>query len=63
LRQIKGGSEPLGDRIERLFLSFLSRLPSADEAERFSKALGGPGPDWEGAAWALVNSTEFMTRH
>jgi len=63
LRRIGRGLEPLQERIEILFLAFLSRRPDADEAARFAAFLAGAAPDWEGAAWALLNSTEFMTRH
>jgi hypothetical protein len=53
-------------RIEELFLMTLSRPPRAREAEallaRVRKA--GEGPRiYEDIFWALLNSTEFVTRH
>lgn len=51
-------------RIDELFLAALSRPPDADERARFTRHVSGREDDaYEDVLWALVNSTEFMTRH
>jgi hypothetical protein len=54
-------------RIEELFLMTLSRPPKARETEallaRVRKAGGDPARIYEDVFWALLNSTEFVTRH
>ncbi|HEY5915486.1 MAG TPA: DUF1553 domain-containing protein [Verrucomicrobiae bacterium] len=56
--------------IEELYLTTLSRFPTADEAKALEE-YGRPGragrvkarEDWVDITWALVNSTEFLYRH
>jgi hypothetical protein len=53
-------------RLEELYLSILSRPPSARESELLLKriqAKGGSSEAYEDVVWALLNSTEFVTRH
>ena len=55
-----------GRRLEELFLCTLSRPPGAAEAKsllaRIHKAGDAPSA-YEDVFWALINSTEFVTRH
>lgn len=54
------------DRVEACFLAVLGRRPTYAELVRFS-AVVEEGTTfqtaWEDAIWALLNSTEFQTRH
>ena len=56
-------------KLETLFLSALSRRPSADEQRRFGEYLssGGAAANANAALadvfWALLNSSEFMLNH
>jgi hypothetical protein len=56
-------------KLETLFLSALSRRPSADEQRRFGEYLtsGGATEDSKAALadvfWALLNSSEFLLNH
>ena len=58
-------SDP-GARIEEIFLSTLSRPPGKEEWAKFVKYSdereNEPGA-YEDILWALINSTEFVTRH
>jgi len=62
---LKEDKEPPA-RIERLYLTFLSRLPDAAERERsmdhVRRKRGEPGA-YEDLFWMLVNSTEFFFNH
>jgi len=59
--------EPAEERVERLFLTVLSRMPRAEEKERFAAHLttAGQKPEAlvEEAVWALLNSAEFRFNH
>jgi hypothetical protein len=53
-------------RIEDLFLATLSRLPKGREAETLlarARKAGDTPRFYEDLFWALLNSTEFVTRH
>lgn len=53
-------------KVERIFLSVLSRRPSAEELERFRAFLeveSGKMPRWSDAVWSLVSSSEFRFNH
>lgn len=59
------GNASGAEHIERLFLSLLSRPPTAEELE-FFQDLGGEGEPREGlqdVLWVLLNSSEFLTNH
>ncbi len=58
-------SEPdPGRRIDQLFLSTLSRPPTQAERSRLLERVGsGDSKPYEDLLWALINSTEFVTRH
>ena len=60
------GTEDSGKKVERMFLSVLSRPPAAEEREQFVQYLGADGNDpklaaqrIEDAMWVLVSSSEF----
>lgn len=55
LRALKKG------RVTEMFLAALSREPSSTESQRFEDFLKQGSVDE--AYWALLNSTEFLTRH
>ncbi len=67
-RQVKGQAPETDParRLEEMFLRFLGRPPSAREAalvlERVRARAEAPEA-FEDVAWALLNSTEFVTRH
>jgi hypothetical protein len=55
------------ETVDTLYLTFLSRFPSAEERALVTAHLASRGADSYGAlvdvAWALLNSTEFLHRH
>jgi hypothetical protein len=57
------------ERIEELFLSTLSRMPTPEESERLVRYVDSGGPRHEQKAaladlfWALLNSAEFFLNH
>ncbi len=64
--KILTGTEDSGKKVERMFLSILSRPPAAEEREQFVRYLGADGNDpklaaqrIEDAMWVLVSSSEF----
>jgi hypothetical protein len=60
--RIQGSST--SEKVGEMFLAVLSRKPTAAETERFVKYIDGhPGQGLEDAYWALMNTTEFLTRH
>jgi hypothetical protein len=62
LGQIRGSTT--AEKVGEMFLAVLSRKPSASETERFVKYIDGhSGQGLEDAYWALMNTTEFLTRH
>ena len=61
-----GSAEPWEARVDRLFLTVLTRPPRPEERERFVKYLAGAAkPDLlvEEVIWALVSSGEFRFNH
>ncbi len=59
-------TDPWEKRIDRLFLSVLSRLPTDKERARFVEHIKSePKPDGplEEAIWVLMNSSEFRFQH
>lgn len=60
--QLADAKKPVADRVERLFLSTLSRRPAADEAKKFAEFLttGGSSND---AVWVLITCSEFRFNH
>ena len=62
LGQIKGSTT--AEKVGEMFLAVLSRKPNAAETERFVKYIEAhAGQGLEDAYWALMNTTEFLTRH
>jgi hypothetical protein len=53
---------PVADRVERLYLTVLSRKPSPAEAKKFAEFLTDKGPAAD-AVWALMTSSEFRFNH
>ncbi|MBX3435989.1 MAG: DUF1553 domain-containing protein [Planctomycetaceae bacterium] len=57
------------DKVEALFLATLSRLPTADESDRFTAYIASGGSTDDAAAalgdifWALLNCSEFLMNH
>jgi hypothetical protein len=76
LREIFESGRKPPEIVEELYLTLLSRLPTADEV-KIAMRYGGPvtaskgtraggqkkREDWVDIAWALINSTEFLYRH
>ena len=53
-------------RVERIFLTVLCRLPSPREAATYLpyvKAAGGRKEPYEDLTWVLLNSSEFLFNH
>lgn len=52
-------------KVERLYLSTLSRRPAAEEIERVKAfvEVGGKEGRWQDVVWALVTSSEFRFNH
>lgn len=67
LRALIGRKRPPEDIIEDLYLTILSRFPTAGEiknAETYAKSGVVKGREgWIDLAWALINSDEFLYRH
>jgi hypothetical protein len=65
--QLLAGSLPPEERVDRLFLTVLNRMPRAAEKERFVKYLAGnagkPEALVEDAIWVLLNCSEFRFNH
>ncbi len=52
------------DKVSEIFLAVLSRKPTDAETARFTKYIDGhAGQGIEDAYWALMNTTEFLSRH
>ena len=62
-----GDQKDDGKLVEELYLTFYSRLPTADEKDVGVKHLrkypGGRRLAAEDLAWAMLNSTEFLFNH
>lgn len=54
--------QPMGERVDRLFLTVLNRRPTDTEKAKFGEFLGeaSSAPD---AIWALITSSEFRFNH
>lgn len=67
LAQVSDKNTPVGLRVERLFLSVLSRRPNAAEASQFAEVLAENSPKRESASldviWALMTCSEFRFNH
>jgi hypothetical protein len=64
--RILGGSLKADEALEELYLSTLSRKPSATEKQVAMKYLEGGGTQKEGfqdLMWAIINSREFVFNH
>jgi hypothetical protein len=67
--QISGGLSKISgaktaDKVGEMFLAVVSRKPSEAEVARFVKFIDGhQGQGLEDAYWALMNTTEFLSRH
>ena len=64
--QLMSSSDPWEQKVDRLFLSVLSRPPKPAESAKFSEYLNSdpkPEPRLEDAIWALLNSSEFRFNH
>jgi hypothetical protein len=62
IREIEGGAA----RIDELFLTTLSRLPSSSErgaCEQYLAASESPAAGLQGVMWGLLNTREFMLQH
>ncbi|MFM8274045.1 MAG: hypothetical protein ACKODX_17180, partial [Gemmata sp.] len=64
--KLLGGSEDWSAKVERLFLSVLSRPPTSEEKDRFVKYLTADAKDPKASAqrmedvmWVLVSCSEF----
>jgi hypothetical protein len=60
---LHASKDPLEVRIERMYLSTLSRRPTAEESQRFQEFLSGDQPKWSDAVWALMTCSEFRFNH
>ena len=67
LRAILASGRKPGEIAEELYLTILSRFPTADEvknAEEYGKSGVVKGRDiWLDVTWSLINSSEFLHRH
>ena len=64
-RLVKGGASP-AEAIEVLYVSCLSRRPTADENRLLSEYVakrGDPQSGYAGVLWILLNSSEFALNH
>ena len=59
-------TQPLDERIRRLFLTTHGRPPSAEETAKsasYVTSREGKPAAWEDLVWALMNSKEFLFNH
>ena len=58
-------ADPIAELVEELYTASLSRLPSAEEADKATKYLqsGSRGERAQDLLWALVNSKAFLYNH
>ena len=66
LKAICASGRKPAEILEELYLTILSRRPTADElknAEEYGTGARKRPNDWVDIAWALFNSTEFLYRH
>jgi hypothetical protein len=65
LQALLAFEQPTADRIDTLYLTALSRLPTESERGRVQAYLGAkPKPrQWGDVFWALLNSAEFRLNH
>jgi Protein of unknown function (DUF1549)/Protein of unknown function (DUF1553) len=65
--QITRGAKTPAEAIEQIYLTALSRRPTAMEVDRLTKYIGRPGTTARVAhgdiLWALLNSSEFVLNH
>ena len=64
--QLLTSQEPWERRVDRLFLSVLSRKPSEAERKKlvaYLTAEAKPEPRVEEAIWVLINTAEFRFNH
>ena len=54
-----------GERIRAIFLSVLSRPPTAGEGSRWASHIGKAGGEkgYEDLMWTLLNTSEFLFNH
>lgn len=67
LKAIFDGRDKAEQKIEQLYLTILSRFPTAEEVKNI-EAYAKPGKgrrreDWIDVSWSLINSSEFLFRH
>ncbi|MFO0905206.1 MAG: DUF1549 and DUF1553 domain-containing protein [Pirellulales bacterium] len=63
---LQSSSDSVEKKIERLYLSVLTRRPTADETARAATFLAegdGKQPRWQDVAWALMTCSEFRFNH
>jgi hypothetical protein len=66
LHTLAEGKEPWPERVERLYLSVLSRRPTAEETEKFVEYLSAeerPHDRVREAVWTLLTCSEFRFNH
>ena len=63
LSKIRGGAGDTKAKVNDMFLAALSRNASDPEKDRFAKFIEGHSNAYEDAYWAILNTTEFVTRH
>ena len=66
LRAILGRATAPGDAVNELYLTILSRLPTAEEraaVQAYHKTTQNPRSVGSDLAWALINTAEFQFRH
>ena len=65
--QITAGTKTPAEAIERIYLTALSRRPTARETERLTTYINRPGSTprtaYGDVLWALLNSSEFVLNH
>jgi hypothetical protein len=66
-RQLARSTRPVDEAIDELFLSTLSRFPTADEraliGQTYSDLANQRERAFEDILWALLNSKEFIYNH
>ena len=67
LKEVYKSKASMGAKMETLYLTFLSRYPTAEELEvvrNYNKVgVYKSWTDWQDVAWGLMNSPEFLYRH
>jgi len=63
VKGILGAETPPEQKVERIFVAVLTRLPRESELKRWTEHVKKGASGYEDLVWTLINTSEFSTRH